>query len=64
MNHIVQNYLQISDEKDTLLLDNARIHSNKEFQNLVEVKNMKVRFIPLHSPFLNPLESIFNDIKI
>lgn len=35
MNHIVQNYLQISDEKDTLLLDNARIHSNKEFQNLI-----------------------------
>jgi len=41
-------------------MDNASFHKSKQ---LKIPKNMKIRYIPLYSPELNPQERRFGDIK-
>lgn len=46
-----------------LIMDNARIHHNNEFINIVQELGGKVEFLPPYSPDLNPIERSFSVIK-
>lgn len=51
-----------------LLMDNAKIHHADKVQDLWDIikkaYNIDVVYLPPYSPFLNPIEYAFNDIKI
>ena len=48
----------------TVLLDNAKIHRNTEaIHNLAKSVSVNVMYLPQYSPFLNPVEQLFNRIK-
>lgn len=49
-----------------IILDNAKIHHANSLQSiweLLSVKNFEKLFLPPYSPFLNPIEYAFNDMK-
>ena len=47
-----------------MLLDNAKIHRNTEaIYNLSKSVGVNVMYLPQYSPFLNPVEQLFNRIK-
>ena len=45
------------------MLDNARIHHNAEWIDLVEGLGTRIEFIPPYSPDFNPIELAFGTIK-
>ncbi len=46
-----------------LVIDNAKIHHNKEMINLIERISCKVLFLPLYSPNYNLIEIVFSTLK-
>ncbi|GES82391.1 hypothetical protein SCP_1202740 [Rhizophagus clarus] len=46
-----------------LIMDNAKIHHNNDFINIVQKLDGKVEFLPPYSPDLNPIETSFSVIK-
>ena len=46
-----------------LIMDNAKIHHNNDFINIVQELGGKVEFLPPYSPDLNPIETSFSVIK-
>jgi len=52
---------------DTVLLDNARIHTSSEYLpllvDMLSAHNINLRFLPKYSPELNPIEQVFATIK-
>lgn len=52
----------------TIIMDNCRIHKAENldalYKMLRETYNIKVMFLPPYSPFLNPIEYSFNDLKM
>lgn len=46
-----------------IFLDNASIHKSQEITDLIENRGHKLRYIPAHSPFLNPIEEFWSKLK-
>lgn len=46
-----------------IILDNARIHTAKIVEEACEILSVKLVFLPPYSPFLNPIEDVWKDIK-
>jgi transposase len=51
-------------KNSVLILDNARIHHNAEWIELVEGLGGRVEFLPPYSPDFNPIELAFCQIKM
>ena len=47
-----------------VIMDNASIHHVDTNVNLIESVGAKVFFLPPYSPDLNPLEPVFNKVKM
>jgi len=50
-------------EGRTMVLDNLRVHHNKDVEETIKKKNLKTKFTPPYSPELNPVEEVFSWIK-
>jgi transposase len=46
-----------------IVLDNYRVHKTKLVQQVAEILNIKLIFLPPYSPDLNPIEDIWRKIK-
>lgn len=46
-----------------VIIDNARIHMYKEFQDAIESRGALLFFLPPYSPHLNPIETGFSLVK-
>ena len=46
-----------------IVLDNARIHKNANWINMVHDAGGRVEFLPPYSPDLNPIELAFSTVK-
>ncbi|KAG9394344.1 DDE superfamily endonuclease [Carpediemonas membranifera] len=47
-----------------IILDNARIHKDEErINNLSRIYDVRIVFLPPYSPFLNPIEVVFGQVK-
>ena len=58
------SYLSESGFSDvTLIMDNVRFHHLTEVTELIAAKGAKILFLPAYSPFLNPIENMFNQLK-
>ena len=69
--HIFSEYLshlfldlQLSGiEKAVIIMDNVRFHKTDYILNLVAETDHTILFLPPYSPFLNPIEELFNQLK-
>jgi len=52
------------EKNSVLVLDNARIHHNPEWIEIVESMGCRVEFLSPYSPDFNPIELAFNQIKV
>ena len=50
-------------ERSVLIMDNARIHHNKELLRLCEEAGVLVEYLPPYSPDFNPVEITFSILK-
>ena len=50
-------------KNSVIVLDNARIHHNAEWIEIVEGLGGRVEFLPPYSPDFNPIELTFGTIK-
>lgn len=50
-------------ENSVIVLDNARIHHNAEWIEIVEGLGGRVEFLPPYSPDFNPIETAFSWLK-
>jgi len=46
-----------------IVMDNVRFHHSEDVQSLVEARGHHLEFLPPYSPFLNPIENLFNQLK-
>ncbi|XP_025018435.1 uncharacterized protein LOC112539884 [Tetranychus urticae] len=46
-----------------VIMDNVRFHHRGEVKELIEGKGHNLIFLPPYSPFLNPIENLFNQFK-
>jgi len=46
-----------------LVMDNASFHHTEEIQNLMATTDHQIVYLPPYSPFLNPIENLFNQFK-
>jgi transposase len=44
-------------------MDNALIHTSPEIQNIIESRGYKYVYLPPYSPFLNPIEEFWSEVK-
>jgi|SRR6185295_18070645 transposase len=51
------------EKHSVIVLDNARIHHNAEWIDMVEIAGGHVKFLPPYSPDFNPIELAFSAIK-
>ena len=51
------------EKKLNLIIDNARIHTAKIVEEICEILNINLVFLPLYCPFLSPIEDVWKDIK-
>lgn len=47
----------------TLIIDNASFYKSNELKRFIETYSHKIIFIPPYSPFLNPVELCFSNLK-
>ena len=52
-----------SDRRLNIILDNARIHTSNFTEEMCELLSIDLVFLPEYSPFLNPIEDLWKDIK-
>ncbi|CAG8678653.1 5707_t:CDS:2 [Racocetra fulgida] len=52
-----------SEKNSVIVLDNAKIHQNETFVNIVEELGCHVIFLLPYSPDYNPIETAFSNIK-
>jgi hypothetical protein len=50
-------------KNSVLVMDNAKIHHDKEMINVIERIGCKVLFLPPYSPDYNPIEIAFSTLK-
>lgn len=64
----LQKTMDVLDANDLrgryLVMDNAPIHKSDEVQNLVSSRGYKCMYLPVYSPFLNPIEEMWSKIKM
>lgn len=46
-----------------LIMDNAQIHKAQITRIIAEILNINIIYLPPYSPFLNPIEKVWADIK-
>jgi transposase len=46
-----------------LIMDNVRFHRNVEVQEKITASGHYIKFLPPYSPFLNPIENLFSQLK-
>jgi transposase len=46
-----------------LVMDNALIHTPVKVRELVESRGYQCLYLPLYSPFLNPIEELWSKVK-
>lgn len=46
-----------------IVMDNASIHKAVEIQNLITSRGYKCVYLPVYSPFLNPIEELWSKLK-
>ena len=46
-----------------LIIDNAKIYYNKELRNICDEAGVLLKYLPLYSPDLNPIETLFVVLK-
>ncbi|XP_074604060.1 uncharacterized protein LOC141857460 [Brevipalpus obovatus] len=60
-------FLDLLDQLDIqnayLVMDNARFHHSEDVVELIQSRGHNLRFLPPYSPFLNPIEMMFNQLK-
>ena len=44
-------------------MDNAQIHKAQVTKIVAEILNINIIYLPVYSPFLNPIEKVWADIK-
>jgi transposase len=47
----------------TLVMDNVKFHHNPQVQQLILTRGHFTKFLPVYSPYLNPIEYFFNEWK-
>ena len=52
-----------SERRLNIILDNARIHTSNFTEEMCELLSIDLVFLPKYSPFLNPIEDLWKDIK-
>ena len=50
-------------KKHYLIMDNVPFHHNNQIEEMILEKNHELIFLPPYSPFLNPIENLFNQFK-
>lgn len=55
--------LMKNERKLNIILDNATIHTAKIVEEVCEILNIELKFLPPYCPFLNPIEDVWKDIK-
>ena len=54
----------IKDERKlNLIMDNAQIHKAEVTKIVANILNINIIYLPVYSPFLNPIEKVWADIK-
>ena len=48
----------------TIIQDNVRLHHSKIVTKYASENNIKMKYIPAYTPEFNPIEQVFNQIKI
>lgn len=46
-----------------LIIDNAKIHKAQITKIVADILNINIVYLPVYSPFLNPIEKVWADIK-
>ena len=46
-----------------LIIDNAKIHKAQITKIVANILNINIVYLPVYSPFLNPIEKVWADIK-
>ncbi|XP_074596342.1 uncharacterized protein LOC141851497 [Brevipalpus obovatus] len=63
----LRQFLDLLDELEIhhayLVMDNVRFHHSVDVVELVESRGHVLKFLPPYSPFLNPIENMFNQLK-
>jgi len=54
---------QYPGDNSVIVMDNARIHHDKELVTLLEGLGCRVVFLPPYSPDFNPIETAFSSVK-
>ena len=52
-----------NERKLNLILDNAQIHKAEVTRVVADILNINLVYLPVYSPFLNPIEKVWADIK-
>lgn len=55
--------LSEKNEKYILVMDNVAFHKTTDIKILIENSGHKLLLLPPYSPFLNPIEEVFNQLK-
>ena len=50
-------------KNSVIILDNAKIHHNRELVEMIKELGCRVEFLPAYSPDFNPIETAFSTIK-
>ena len=48
---------------DIVVMDNLKAHKGPEVERLIRAAGAELRFLPAHSPDLNPIEKMFSKLK-
>lgn len=56
-------HLNYSNDQFVFILDNVSIHRKNELVNICNAANIQLLFLPPYSPYLNPIERCFSQIK-
>lgn len=62
-----KDFIDINKEKfinKTIIQDNVRLHHSKIVKEYTTKNNIKMEYIPAYTPEFNPIEQVFNQIKI
>ena len=51
------------ERKLNLIMDNAQIHKAEVTKIVTDILNINIIYLPVYSPFLNPIEKVWADIK-
>ena len=51
------------ERKLNLIIDNARIHTAKIIEEICEILNINLVFLPPYCPFLSSIEDVWKNIK-